>query len=226
MHTGDILAHARYQLDDETEPYLWSDIELLAYLQKAYDEWCRKLEVLRDAETVSICSITLLASTSIYSMSEKIVRIFSARLATSTTVPLDVKDELWLDEYVWAWRTRTGTPLYVAPDYETKKIRVVPYFPVGSSGDTLWLSVARLGLSNFTIAGLETESPETNSDQHILLVDGILRDAYLKRDTECYYPKSADRHRLLFEQSKSDAMSGKIRLRHSTRVLRPNAGMI
>jgi hypothetical protein len=90
--------------------------------------------------------------------------------------------------------------------------------------DTLWLSTSRLPLVQLTLAAWETLSPEINFDYHPKLIDGILREAYLKQDTECYDPKAADRHRILFETSKVLGKKEKYRLRHSSRVLRPHPG--
>jgi len=92
--------------------------------------------------------------------------------------------------------------------------------------DTLWLSTSRLPLIQLTLANWETESPEINFDYHPKLIDGILREAYLKQDTECYDPKASERHGTRFEMSKMLAKKEKYRLRHSSRVLRPNRGSI
>jgi len=92
--------------------------------------------------------------------------------------------------------------------------------------DTLWLSTSRLPLTQLTLALWESQSPEINFDYHPKLIDGILRESYLKQDVECYDQKAADRHRILFETSKALGKKEKYRLRHSSRVLRPNRGSI
>jgi len=90
--------------------------------------------------------------------------------------------------------------------------------------DSLWLSTSRLPLIQLTLANWITESPEINFDYHPKLIDGILREAYLKQDTETYDPKAADRHGIRFEASKMLAKKEKYRLRHSSRVLSPHPG--
>jgi len=107
---------------------------------------------------------------------------------------------------------------------ETVIGETVPATVVQKVRDSLWLSTSRLPLVQLTLAAWESLSPEINFDYHPKLIDGILREAYLKQDTECYDPKAADRHRILFETSKVLAKKEKYRLRHSSRVLRPHPG--
>jgi hypothetical protein len=66
--------------------------------------------------------------------------------------------------------------------------------------DTIQLSVYRYPLAQATIGNLtDGTSPTIHFTKHIGLVDGILREAYLKQDTECYDPQASSTHRELFE---------------------------
>jgi len=92
--------------------------------------------------------------------------------------------------------------------------------------DTLWLSTDRLPLIQVSLANWESESPEINFDYHAKLVYGILREAYEKDDAETYDPELAAKYRGIFQGHINKAKKEKLRLRHSTRVLRPNPGLI
>lgn len=304
MYIKDILYSTRYDKLDDVKGYgkgleLWKDDELFRYLTNAYNEWCRETLCIKDYSTEVICKIRLLANSFYYPMSPRIIAVHKGRLVSGYP-NLEVKDDLWLDENVYSWETRTGTPRYLLPDCEVAKIRVVPYFNTDGyfSGtmtfdaagksitmagakfstylapgdsfnltgtvlnatlgdwftvvsatenslivnetivnevhsaviakvmDTMWLNVSRLPKTDLVLAQWETQSPEINYDYHPKLIDGILREAYLKQDAECYDPKAAERHRLLFEQSKTLAKKQKYRLRHSAGVLRPARGAL
>jgi len=90
--------------------------------------------------------------------------------------------------------------------------------------DTLWLTVSRLPLADLTIAGIATESPEIKADHHTYLIDGILRDAYLKQDSQCYNKQLAMEHRQLFEVSKRKGRAYRDWLRNSNETVRPRLG--
>jgi len=92
--------------------------------------------------------------------------------------------------------------------------------------DTLLLSVTRLPLSQLTIGAWQTQSPEIVSTDHNKLISGILRKAYLKRDSQTFDPKAAETHRLLFERDKGKAKTARDRLRHPAQILRPDAGTV
>ncbi len=92
--------------------------------------------------------------------------------------------------------------------------------------DTLNLSVSRLPLVQLTIDLWETQSPEIRSDYHDYLVDGILREAYQKQDSQCLDKGKADEHKGLFEKSKAKAYNEIQRLRYGPAVLTPNRGRL
>lgn len=302
MNTKEILTAVRYDKLDDVKGYgedleLWKDEELLRYLNTVLNEWCRQTLCLRDSSTEAICKITLLANQHTYPMDSRIIAVFKGRL-TSGFPNIEVKDELWLNDNIYSWETRTGVPRYLVPDYEVGKLRIIPYY--GSEGyfsgemtftasdkrismtgamfsnylkpndkvvisgtdnnngtktvitvetsfftisetvtnetapktvvqkvmDALWLSVSRLPLAPLTLANWENEFPEINFDYHPKLIDGVLREAYLKQDTETYDPKASERHGAKFEISKALAKKEKYRLRHSNRILKPHRGMI
>lgn len=302
MNTKEILTSTRVDKLDDIKGYgkgaeRWKDDELLRGLNLILNEWCRETLCIRDSTTEEICKILLLSNQSTYPMDSRIVAVHKGRLVAGWP-KIEVKDELWLEDHMFSWETRTGDPRYLVPDCEKDKLRVVPYFNTDgyfsgtmtlaaldksitkaganfsthlSAGsqvvitgttsnngtktvvtatanaftvsetvtdetpsaaiiqkvrDTLWLSVSRLPLAPLTLASWESQSPEINFDYHPKLIDGILREAYLKQDSECYDPRASERHGLRFEGSKIAAKREKYRLRHSNRVLAPSRGAI
>jgi len=300
MYTKLILSGARDKLED-WKGYgqgreLWKDPELLGYLNNAHNDWARQTLCFRDSSTEAICKILLLANQHTFPMDKRIVAIHKGRLLSGWP-NIEVKDELWLNEYIFSWETRTGDPRYLVPDYEVGKLRIIPYFDTEgyfsgpmtfaaadksitkaganfstylSAGnqvvitgaplnlgtktvatasvnaftvseavtnetssaaviqkvrDTLWLSTSRLPLNQLTMAS-DNEEPEINFDYHPKLIPGILREAYEKDGAQTLDPKAADRYRILFQGHINMAKKEKYRLRHSSRVLRPNPGTL
>jgi hypothetical protein len=92
--------------------------------------------------------------------------------------------------------------------------------------DTLNLSVSRLPLVQLTLDLWETQSPEIRFDYHSALVNGILREAYQKQDSQCLDKAKAEEHRGLFEKSKTKTYNEIQRLRYGPTVLTPNRGRL
>jgi hypothetical protein len=92
--------------------------------------------------------------------------------------------------------------------------------------DTLNLSVSRLPLVQLTLDLWETQSPEIKFDYHSSLVNGILREAYQKQDSQCLDKAKSEEHRGLFEKSKTKAYNEIQILRYGPTVLVPNRGRL
>lgn len=91
--------------------------------------------------------------------------------------------------------------------------------------DTLILTVTRLG-TPITRVGSETQSPEMRTEDHIKLVDGIMREAYLKKDSDTLDPKASTDHGQIFERNKLMAKWEKDNLRNGDTVARPDYGAL
>jgi hypothetical protein len=91
--------------------------------------------------------------------------------------------------------------------------------------DTLYLTVTRLGAA-LTATGMDTQSPEMRTEDHIKLVDGIMREAYLKKDADTLDPKASMEHGEIFEHNKLKARAAKDNLRWSEVVARPDFGSL
>jgi hypothetical protein len=196
MNAAEIIDLARNEfLDDAQEPYLWSNNTLELYLNEAEREACRRASLLIDKETsqdsdsIPLCSLDVVAGTSIYTVSQKIVLVKDLFLA-SNGLPLEQKTEDWLDDQYPYWRTSEGTPAYYIQ--RKGKVEIVP---TPEENDTATLVVQRLPLEDVTYAGGET--PEVPAEYHIDLIPWILHLAYRKQDAEAEDPvKAADNERL------------------------------
>jgi len=127
MTVEEILAFSRGLLDDEIQPYLWSQDFLLAAYNKSNNDACRFVKHLTDSTTAAVCQIKVLSGMAVYSYSAKIIEIKSAILS-GQTLPLIPKTIEALDIYYPGWRTATGYPRYLIKEYEPYTLFLCPYY--------------------------------------------------------------------------------------------------
>ncbi len=230
MNVTEILDLTRIRLDDTALPYGWPDSELIQYLNKVHNEWTRDVRCLRDSSTVLVCNISLLASTASYALDNRIISIENAYLS-SDGVPLARATEAILNVYGLGWRTNTGTPLAYIPDSAVGKIRIYPYYALVSGADpaatvdTLMMDVVRYPLLQLSLS-TPTLSPEIHFTNHIDLVTGIMREAYLKEDSQTFDKQASITAGALFESAKSDAKSSMLTLRDDDSVYAAHDGAL
>ncbi len=87
---------------------------------------------------------------------------------------------------------------------------------------TLNMTVTRLGIATLTAA----LTPEIRSEFHSYLIDGILREAYLKQDSQCLDVERAERHRKIFEENKHKIRVARDWLRNSGQRIKPHFGAL
>jgi len=134
MTAEEIIRKTRVSpLDDNKAPYLWEDVELVDYLNDAINDIMRSTEILRDrTSNTSITQISLLANLGIYALSDTVISVRSAMTSTST-IPLTLKTESWMDAHLSEWRTNY-TPTedglnYLVPLLEQGTSRYVQVSP-------------------------------------------------------------------------------------------------
>ena len=224
MTGTEIIQFAREDfLDDAVEPYLWSDNFLEKCLNLSEKEACRRASLLIDDSTASdsedtplpLCSLTIVAGTASYTMSQKTIRILSI-VPADTSRPIEKKTKGWLDRFYPTWRTAEGAPIY----YLEKKGEIT-LIPIPVANDTAELEVVRLPLSDMTIAGEEDSViPE---EYHFNLIPWMLHLAYLKPDEETLDIQKSDIYAAQFTEKFGPPLSA---ITESNRRRRPrNRGL-
>lgn len=183
-----LVEQLRLELDDEVEDYLWSDRELLLYVDLAQKIYAKETEAFRDSTTAEICSVAVTADDPVVVLDDRIIRIDTAYLETAD-VELELKNQ---NEMLGSWRTEAGTPCTLVLDDDHSQGRFVP---IPDADDTLLLTVVRYPLKNVTEGGrLEVKDP---LHQYTLL-DGAKMFAYRKNDADVYNPKLASEYEARF----------------------------
>ena len=136
MNLTDILTEARNRLSDSKTPYLWSDAEIIGYLNEAINEAVEKKRLIRDSKTAAVCAIAVLVAdlTSDYLLDTRIVEVISAKMR-SQSLPLTRTDKKELEPWYPDWRAATAsTPQFYLTDYSEGYVTI---FPKSNAADTI-----------------------------------------------------------------------------------------
>lgn len=193
MKASAVIAFARTLLDDLTEPFLWSDAELIGHLNEAQNEAARRARLFVDSSTAEVARLTLTAGEATYALDPRVIRIERARLATEPR-PLRMILTRDLDERLSGWEDSTDLVQWAVPDWETQKIRFVG---IPQAAGTVNLTVLRLPLEPVTNADDDLEVAEHHARN---LAHWICHRAYLKRDSETHNPAKSAEDLALFER--------------------------
>jgi hypothetical protein len=201
MTGEDLIEHLRESiLDDAVIPHLWSDSELLRYLNYSEVQACRRAHLLIDSSTANdsgtagtastagqkpLCTLSVVANTAVYYLSPKILMIKRCQLKSMTyPLPGPVSYEE-LDDQLSGWLGTSGTigtagsggfPTF----FLNEPPNTITFVRAPSSSDTAMLVVSRIPLVSFTLK----TSPEVEEKYHIDLCDWAAHLAYLKPDSE------------------------------------------
>jgi hypothetical protein len=193
MKLRDLVKIFRDEVDDVTEPFLWTEEELIDYANDAENEACRRSRLLIDSTTVEICQIAVTANTAGYALDPRVIFVRRAKLATKS-LPLGRASVRDLDDETPGWDAHTGTVSAYIPDHDTGKLRL---YRIPTVNDTLNLTVVRLPLE--AMENLDAE-PEIHRRYQRNLRHWLKWRAYSKQDAETMDEKKAAAGLALFEQ--------------------------
>lgn len=197
MTLADFIAEFRVQRDDNAKPYLWSDAEILTYLNSAVDEVCERALLLEDRSTPACTQITLIAGQADYVLHAATIKVKRITYA-GKTIPETSVEALDSDEPLW--ETRTGIPTqYVLTG--TTGLRLVPTPTTASVAVTnkIYLTVYRTQLGLFSEDSDDGASPEVPAIYHLRMMNWIYRCALLKNDAETVNKIKAGEYQAIFE---------------------------
>lgn len=178
----ELIGHARLRLDDVAEPYLWSDEELTQYINEAEREACVRAKFIQDKTTLAVCKLSLLDNKEWYDLRPEVIEVYAAFYNGKRLHQMNEQDLSDL--------TRTGVPTHYI--VAGQQIRV---YPLNTEAAVLTINVYRLPLEDMAD---DSDEPEIPVEHHYRLIDWAARCAYLKRDSDAYDEKRADKHESLF----------------------------
>ena len=198
VNVSDFIAAFRSEMADGAAPFLWSDEEVVSYLNDAVQEACERAFLIEDSATPAVCTIALQQGVDTYPLHPSVLQI--KRLVCSGRVLQEVSIEA-LDESGGGWDTRQGQPQAFIFEQATgllpPSLRLVPA-PAQAGG--MALTVYRGAIAPLD-ADRDSEKPEVPERFHARLKGWVYRCAYLKQDAETLDKSKAREHEAGFEAS-------------------------
>ena len=198
MNVAEFIAAFRSDLMDNSEPPLWSDADIVRYLNDAVQEANERAFLTEDRTTAAVCSIPLEAGVSTYNLHPSVIRI---KRLTFQGRPLGESSVEELDCESSNWEVRTGQPrLYIfepASGAQPARVRLVP---TPTEAGAIALTVNRGALKKLSVDRC-TEKPELPERFHERLKDWVYRCAYLKQDVDAMDKSKAAEYEVAFERS-------------------------
>lgn len=131
MKLTTLLSECRTRLDDNVNPYKYSNSKLLSWLNESQMQAARRTRYLIGSK-----SIAIRAAKSLYNLPSEIILLRRAKLdsQSNTLCFASYKD---LDGSCLGWETQTGTPTHAILDVATGKVRL---YPTPTANDNLVLT--------------------------------------------------------------------------------------
>lgn len=207
MTPAALLTRFREEMRDEVAPYLWSDSECYSYMDRAQKDFCRYTGGIADITTVS-----LVASTSTYSVSSRILKIeYVSRTSDDNEVALINIGDIASGAY--SLNDDEGTVEAILTDVGTDEIRCIP---VPSATDTLSMVIKRMPLTDIDAGGDTLEIPEHHQ---IHLISGMAYYAHRKQDAETFDRERANQYLQTFLAYCDRAKAEREKREHKPRLM-------
>lgn len=207
MNVYDVCTRIRSEkLDDAIEPYLWSNTDLINYLNDTLQELSDDTLLIKDQTTTATCQITLADDTYRYAFPSGVIHVSNAWMTQGDAqVGLIITTENWLNTNVSDWRNTTGTyPTHIVPYYEEGYMAIFPMMDDAGATDIIYMTVKRSPATVFTTSDITAQT--TISSMHVAYTDAIMngmtKRAFLKPDSDTYDRGKSEHFRGLFEMDK------------------------
>lgn len=203
---ADLRRRARSRLDDTVVPYLWSDTDLLDYINDTVrDASIRANLVVQDDIAIPFTQKVDLTWNSKYALSSGVLQVKSIYLDSLPSINLRQTSFRRQDAYSGSRPVFNGSPFAYALDQTQAGsgddlgifVRSVTFIGAPVKADTARISIIRLP----ALMADDFDVPEIDEIWHPYLISGITGFAYLKRDADTFDPKRSARDFSEFEDS-------------------------
>jgi hypothetical protein len=194
MTSDELIAQFRSDADDRAEPYLASNADVLTWLDEGQEEACIRAKLIYESSNAKVCSIAVIAGTSVYPIHAAALDIMKATFtAIDSTSPIELvlTDRIELDRIKNGWRRVEEAPKYLVQD-DTK----VQFGCIPNVSGTLAIECYRLPLAKIE----DADKPEIGRAHHRHLVQWALHRAFSRPDAELFDKERSDRAYAAFER--------------------------
>lgn len=195
MNVASFIARFRSDLDDGVATYLWSDADIIRYLNSAIKEACERALLIEDRFTPDACRVRTVVGRADYDLHPSVIKV---KRVVFRGHPLEETSIEAMDACSTGWETLSGDPRrYICSE---RSIRLVPT-PI--TGENVALIVYRTQLEEFDTDPLVSgdDELEIGSIYHERLLDWVYRCAYLKQDAETLNKSKSAEFDLKFTES-------------------------
>jgi hypothetical protein len=217
MDVDAFIVEFRERAQDTVVPYLWSDAEILGYLNDALDEACERSRLIEDSTTAECCAITLSTGVSRYDLHASVFLVKRLTFRGRALIESSVEAE---DRSDPNWESRTGEPWrFIQTE---SQLRLIPTPTADQDGEDIALTVYRRQLESLTLGDF---APEIAERYHQRLLDWMLHRAYSKPDADTVNPAKADEHEARFIRSFGERVDANVQRKrrdkrpHRTRMI-------
>jgi hypothetical protein len=186
MTYDELKQYWRRLSSDKVEPYLFCDDDLDIAANEAIREAVYRAKLIRDA-TSTMTQLAITSASASYDLNAKIFLIERVTINGNT---LRIASQVHLDQYVYKWWEKTGTPTDYVPDTETGTIL---FYPKPDAAYTAKLTVFRYPL-------LDDDLSELPVTTHADLKHWIDHIYYSSQDIDQGDPRLSLKAETLFTQ--------------------------
>ena len=198
----------RSDVRDEVTPYLWSSLEIYAYIDDAQKMFCRLQGGISDA-TSALTQVAVVANQAFSTISSRILKIRELISRTHHR-----KIELVNVEDVYpSPDISTGSLCRAIVGMEANKLRWVP---VPAESQTVEMLIYRLPLVDITTSG---QTIEIDEQHHRHLLSWMKHLAHMKQDAETYDKGRSDMFRAEFQAYCNQSKAERERREHKYRTV-------
>jgi hypothetical protein len=208
---GELLDQLRSDLDDVAKPYLWTDEELLTYLDDAQAMFCRKTDGIADATTPAVTALNVVPGGAYQALHKAILKIRGITRADDGRT-VDVLNYEDLAARGWRFDGTRGHVRALVIGEEDGKART---YPASIETVTLKLLVFRLPLKK---VGTD-ECLEVADEHHLHLLHWAKRQAYQKEDAETFNKAKSNEYEQRFLSYCAEAQAEARRKAHKPRTV-------
>ena len=224
MNATELSDYFRSQVRDEVDPYLWSDSEILVYMNEAQKMFIRLTNGIYDVTSVA-CTVAVTAGQKYSTLHPTVLEIRKAYYvdpATSYKRELriislaDTNSLSSVDYGIYhnpGIQDTPGEVSYMVVGEERGKVRWINV-PVADA--TVTLAIARLPLTSLSDIQLTLEVPD---EHHVSLIEWMKHLAYNKQDGDAYNPKTSTESEMRFRAYCDFVWKEWERYRHTNRTV-------
>lgn len=214
MNSADLLALFRSDADDQFAPYLWSDEEVLSYLDDAQKKFCQLTGGIADATTKGVAILTARANRTMLPLHPRVLKVRAAFNAAGQALQiLNFEDLEFKPGNKDLYSTETGEVAALVLGMTEDQIRLIK---VPGEDTTINLITYRLPLEDVTASGQDLEIADQH---HPALLFWMRHRAHLKNGEETFDPRRAEDFRQRFVAYCGQASDERGRREHKHRLV-------